>query len=142
MNVLTFSLATLSAVSTNIPFDGTLNSDIDSLLAITKPIERTSANTKGFVELATRIDRITPIITQMAEDQPERGRKVVEALQGELKSMTSDLEGASAQGRLDEFFGQNSPFLAKHNTALTQIIADFTSANVEDVLASLRGLEV
>ncbi|KAJ7147253.1 hypothetical protein C8R46DRAFT_1359787 [Mycena filopes] len=140
-DVLSLALTTLSAVSANSALGGILSSVIDSLLAITKRIEHTSANTKSFLEFATRIDRITPIITQLAQDEPERGRKVVEALQRELKSITNDLEAASAQGRLNDFLSENSSCLVKHNMALTQIIADSTFATVQDVLASLHDLE-
>ncbi|KAJ7166595.1 hypothetical protein C8R46DRAFT_1219004 [Mycena filopes] len=141
-DVLSFALTTLSAVSANSPLlGGILSSVIDSLLTITKRIEHTSANTKSFLEFATRIDLITPIITRLAQDEPERGRKVVEALQRELKSITNDLEAASAQGRLNDFLSENSSSLMKHNMALTQIIADSTFATVQDVLASLHDLE-
>ncbi|KAJ7147224.1 hypothetical protein C8R46DRAFT_1359763 [Mycena filopes] len=142
-NVLIFALTTLSSVSSNIPFGGILSAVIDPLLAITKRIDQTSANTKGFVELAARVDLITPIVSQMAKDQPERGRKVVQALQRELESITSDLKAAAAQNRLSEFFNgeDNSSCLAKHNMALTQIIADATFFSIQEVLASLHDLE-
>ncbi|KAJ7166617.1 hypothetical protein C8R46DRAFT_1350940 [Mycena filopes] len=142
-NVLIFALTTLSSVSSNIPFGGILSAVIDPLLAITKRIDQTSANTKGFVELAARVDLITPIVSQMAKDQPERGRKVVQALQRELESITGDLKAAAAQNRLSDFFNgeDNSSCLAKHNMALTQIIADATFFSIQEVLASLHDLE-
>ncbi|KAJ6628405.1 hypothetical protein B0H10DRAFT_1991245 [Mycena sp. CBHHK59/15] len=148
-NMLKFALKTLSSVSSNIPFGSMLSSIIDPLLDITDRIEQTSANTQGLIELAARIELLTPIISEMAKDKPKQGRVVVEALKWsatyllELQSMTKDLSDASSQGKLDQFFNStdNASSLEKHNATLAQMIADSTLVTVPEVLQSLQDLE-
>ncbi|KAJ7927051.1 hypothetical protein B0H13DRAFT_2653702 [Mycena leptocephala] len=142
-NILKFALKTLSTISSNIPFGSVLSSVIDPLLDIVNRIEQTSVNTQGLVELAARIELLSPLVSEMARDKPRQGRLIVEALQRELQSMTKDLNDAHSQGKLDQFFNgtDNASSLAKHNTNLTQMIADATLATVHEVLQSLQDLE-
>ncbi|KAF8174603.1 hypothetical protein K438DRAFT_1980068 [Mycena galopus ATCC 62051] len=142
-NVLKFALKTLSSVSSNIPFGSVLSSVIDPLLDIADGIEQTSVNSQGLVELAARIELLSPLVSEMARDTPQQGRFIVEALQWELQSTTKDLDDAQSQGRLDQFFNgtDNASSLAKHNNHLAQMIADATLATVHDVLQSLQDLE-
>ncbi|KAF8169167.1 hypothetical protein K438DRAFT_1774416 [Mycena galopus ATCC 62051] len=81
LNILHFALKTLSGVSSSIPVAGVLSSIVEPLLDITDRIEQTSANAEGFVQLATRIERHTPIVTQMAQNDEKGGQTIVEALQ-------------------------------------------------------------
>ncbi|KAJ7776512.1 hypothetical protein DFH07DRAFT_766708 [Mycena maculata] len=129
-NVLKFALKTLSSVSSNIPFGSVLSSVIDPLLDIADRIEQTSANTQGLVELAARIELLSPLVSEMARDKPQQGRLIVEALQRELQSMTKDLNDAHSQGKIDQFFNctDNASSLAKHNNHLAQMIADATQS--------------
>ncbi|KAJ7023672.1 hypothetical protein C8F04DRAFT_1401529 [Mycena alexandri] len=142
-NVLKFALSTLSSVSSNIPFGSVLSSVINPLLDIVNRIEQTSTNTQGLVELAARIELLSPLVFEMARDRPQQGRVIVEALQRELQTMTKELGDAHSQGKLEEFFNgtENASTLAKHNNHLAQMIADATLATVHEVLQSLQGLE-
>ncbi|KAF7377894.1 hypothetical protein MSAN_00213100 [Mycena sanguinolenta] len=142
-NVLKFSLKTLSSVSSNIPFGSVLSSVIDPLLDIVGRIEQTSVNNQGLIELAARIERLSPLVSEMASDKLQQGRLIVEALERELQSMTRDLDDARSQGQIDQFFNgtDNASFLTKHNNHLTQIIADATLATTHDVLRSVQDLE-
>ncbi|KAF8164280.1 hypothetical protein K438DRAFT_1775603 [Mycena galopus ATCC 62051] len=129
-NVLKFAMSTLSSVSSNIPFGSVLSSVIDPLLDIVNRIEQTSSNTQGLVELAARIELLSPLVFEMARDRPQQGRVIVEALQRrrELQTLTKELEDAHSQGKLEEFFNgtENASTLAKHNNHLAQMIADAT----------------
>ncbi|KAJ7024142.1 hypothetical protein C8F04DRAFT_1303074 [Mycena alexandri] len=140
-NTLKLALKTLSSVTSNIPLGSVLSAAIDPLLEIVDRIEQTSANVQGFVELAARIELLTPIVSEMAGNP--QGVKLVEALQRELQSITKDLEVASSRGKLDQFL--NSPVdalcLQKHNTALAQLIADSTLVTVTEVLHSIHKLK-
>ncbi|KAF8200569.1 hypothetical protein K438DRAFT_1966033 [Mycena galopus ATCC 62051] len=142
-NVLKFALSTLSSVSCNMPFDSVLSSVIDPLLDIVNRIEQTAINTQGLVELAARIELLSPLVSELARDRPQQGRVIVEALQRELQTMTKELDDAHSQGKLEEFFNhtENASTLAKHNNHLAQMIADATPATVHEVLQSLQGLQ-
>ncbi|KAF8132148.1 hypothetical protein K438DRAFT_1788047 [Mycena galopus ATCC 62051] len=135
-NVLYFALKTLISISNNVPVAGALSRIIEPLLDITSRIEQSSVNTQGLIQLATRIERLTPIVEEMAKSDPDRGRAIV--LGRELASMTTDLKAASQRGKLNQFFNSadNASALEKHNTALAQMIADAT-----EVLKSLREFE-
>ncbi|KAJ7657851.1 hypothetical protein DFH06DRAFT_1197295 [Mycena polygramma] len=142
-NVLKFALLTLSSVTTNLPICGALSSIIDPLLNIVERIEQTSDNARSLKELAARIELLTPIVSEMAENNPNQGRTIVEALQRELQSITRDLEVASSQGRLSRFFNSAdiASSLGKHNLSLAKLIADSTFVTVHEVLKSLRERE-
>ncbi|KAJ7154892.1 hypothetical protein C8R43DRAFT_949854 [Mycena crocata] len=135
-NVLKFSLKTLSTVSSNIPFGVILSSIIDPLLDIADRIEQTSANKQGLAELAARIELLAPIVSEMAEHNPMRGRKMVEALEREIKSIAEDLSAACERGQLNQFFSSadTASSLVKHNSVLAQLMADSTFASVHEVL--------
>jgi len=139
-NVLKFALQTLSSVSANIPMCTPLSGIIDPLLSIADRIEQTSANAQGLVELAARIELLTPVVSDLAENNPNQGQSIVDTLQRELQSIKKDLDAASSKGQLNQFF--NSPdyasSLAKHNTTLAQMIADSTLATVREVLKTLH----
>ncbi|KAJ6508650.1 hypothetical protein C8R45DRAFT_448965 [Mycena sanguinolenta] len=79
-NVLVFSLRTLSGISNSIPVVGALSGIIDTLLGIVGQIQQTSANEQSLAQLAARIERLTPIVTQMAKDDPLKGQGIVEEL--------------------------------------------------------------
>ncbi|KAJ7364554.1 hypothetical protein DFH08DRAFT_839528 [Mycena albidolilacea] len=142
-NVLKFALSTLSSVSSNIPFGSVLSSVIDPLMDIINRIEQTSINTHGLVELAARIELLSPLVSEMARDRAQQGRVIVEALQRELQNITKELDHAHSQGKLEEFFNgtDNASTLANHNKHLAQMIADATLATVHEVLQSLQGLQ-
>ncbi|KAJ7097437.1 hypothetical protein C8R44DRAFT_812231 [Mycena epipterygia] len=142
-NALKLALTTLSSVSSNIPLGATLSSIIDPLLAIAGRIEQTATNKKGLVELAARIELLSPIVSEMARTNPRQGQRVIQALKGELQSITEDLDAASSRGKLDQFFNStdNASSLAMHNTILAQMIADSTLVTVHEVLKTIQDLE-
>ncbi|KAJ7450547.1 hypothetical protein FB451DRAFT_1186656 [Mycena latifolia] len=111
-------------------------------LALQTLSKQVSTNGQGLIQLATRIDRLTPIISEISSSNPEQNI-VAEALQRELESMTKDLNNTRSQGKLEQFFNttDNDSALTQHNTALAEIIADSTFATVNEVLKSLRALE-
>ncbi|KAJ7094100.1 hypothetical protein C8R44DRAFT_386209 [Mycena epipterygia] len=142
-NALMFALQTLSAVCRNLPVGAILSSVIDPLLDIMDRIGQISSNTQGLVELAARIELLTPIVAEMAKDRPAQARIVVNSLNRELQSITKDLQDAHVQGRLQKFFNSadNASSLVRHNTTLDQMIADSTFVTVHEVHKSLRDLE-
>ncbi|KAJ7352703.1 hypothetical protein DFH08DRAFT_1078313, partial [Mycena albidolilacea] len=142
-NVLYFALRTLSSISSNIPLGGLLSGIIEPLLDITGRIQQTSANAQGLIQLAARIDRLTPILSDMAERDPIMGQTIVDNLQQELWAMTKDLEVARSRGKLNQFFNSadNASSLERHNMALAQMIADSTLVTLNEVLKSLREME-
>ncbi|KAF7346506.1 hypothetical protein MSAN_01878700 [Mycena sanguinolenta] len=159
-NVLVFSLKTLGSISNNIPVVGSLSGIISTLLDIVRqvqvrPVEIISpsvlffesskhrANEHSLAQLAARIERLTSIVTQIAEDEPLKGQGIVEKLRKELASMTQQLKAAKARGKIDQFFNSadNSSILQLHNRALNQMIADYTFQTVHEVAKSLRTLE-
>ncbi|KAJ7717543.1 hypothetical protein B0H16DRAFT_1610693 [Mycena metata] len=137
-NVLKFSLETLSTISANIPFSSGLSAVIEPLLTIVDHIKQTSSNAQGLIELAARIELLTPVILEMAENP--RGSEVIERLQRELESITTDLEAAWSQGELNQFFNSddNTSSLQTHNMTLAQLIADSTMVTVREVLNSVQ----
>jgi len=143
-NVLVFSLRTLSGISNNIPVVGALSGIIDTLLGIVGQIQQTSANEQSLAQLAARIERLTPIVTQVAKDDPLKGQDIVEELRKELAWMTQQLNAAKARGKLNQFFNSadNSSIIQMHNMALDQMIADSTFLTVHEVAKSLRELEI
>ncbi|KAJ7266812.1 hypothetical protein C8J57DRAFT_377509 [Mycena rebaudengoi] len=142
-NALKFSLTTLSGIARNIPCVAMLSSVIDPLLAIADRIEQTAANKKGLVELAIRLDLLTPILSKTATKDESLGTDVVEAVKRELESIKRDLDAADSRGKLSKFFNSpnNASSLAKHNTALTQLIANSTLVTVHEVLQTVHDLE-
>ncbi|KAJ7875267.1 hypothetical protein B0H14DRAFT_3859485 [Mycena olivaceomarginata] len=142
-NVLDFSLRTLSRITSGIPLGGALSGVVESLLEVTGRIEQTSVNAQGLAQLAARIERITPIVNDMARTNPVKGQTIVQELQQELASMTQDLEDASSKGKLNQFFNSadNASALERHNMALAKLIADSTLVTVNEVLRSLREIE-
>ncbi|KAF7360523.1 hypothetical protein MVEN_00783100 [Mycena venus] len=127
-NGLTFALTTLSSVIRNIPGVALLNSFIDPLLDITGRIEQTSANEEQLNALANRIARLAPIISGIAEKNPQQGESFVQALQSELQSITKDLEAARSRGKLDQFFDgtDGAAAIHKHQANLSRLITDYT----------------
>ncbi|KAF7331190.1 hypothetical protein MSAN_02437600 [Mycena sanguinolenta] len=69
-NMLKYALTTLGLISSSIPVTGILGSVIDPILDITERIEQTSDKARGLTQLALRIERLTPIVIQMAESEP------------------------------------------------------------------------
>ncbi|KAJ7809176.1 hypothetical protein B0H14DRAFT_2867494 [Mycena olivaceomarginata] len=128
-NALKFALKTLSSISSNIPFGSVLSGVIDPLLDIADRIELTSDNTQGFVELAARIELLSPLVSKIARDKPEQCQPIVEALQASKNST--------------QFFNSkdNASSLAKHNNHLAQMIADATLVEVHEVLRWLQYIE-
>ncbi|KAJ7097439.1 hypothetical protein C8R44DRAFT_812238 [Mycena epipterygia] len=135
-NALKLALTTLSSVSS-------ISSIIDPLLAIAGRIEQTATNKKGLVELAARIELLSSIVSEMVRTNPRQGQRVIQALKGELQSITEDLDAASSRGKLDQFFNStdNASSLTKHNTILAQMIADSTLVTVHEVLKTIQDLE-
>ncbi|KAJ7750751.1 hypothetical protein B0H14DRAFT_2981778, partial [Mycena olivaceomarginata] len=126
-NALKFALKTLSSISSNIPFGSVLSGVIDPLL-----------------DIADRIELLSPLVSKMARDKPEQCQPIVEALQNprDLQSITDDLKDASRE-KLDQFFNSkdNASSLAKHNNHLAQMIADATLVEVHEVLRWLQYIE-
>jgi hypothetical protein len=100
-NALKFALKTLSSISSSIPFGSVLSGVIDPLLDVADRIEvhevtaitrlvficvfqLTSDNTQGFIELAARIQLLSPLVSKMARDKPEQCQPIVEALQASV----------------------------------------------------------
>ncbi|KAJ6455357.1 hypothetical protein C8R45DRAFT_1036104 [Mycena sanguinolenta] len=139
-NALTFALGTLSAISNNVPMAGALCAIIDPLLLITARIKQTSDNAQALAQLADRIKRIAPILSQVAQEDPDRGQAMVSNLQEELTSMTRDLTAANSRGKLSQFFNSvdNASILQKHNNALAQMIAESTLVTVQEVAKSVQ----
>ncbi|KAJ7278176.1 hypothetical protein C8J57DRAFT_1306090 [Mycena rebaudengoi] len=142
-NALKLALTTLSSVSCNLPFGAMLSSIIDPLLIITNRIEQTSANSQGLLELSTRIELLTPVVSGIGNDQSKQNQKFVEALKRELEAITQDLRVAGSQGKLNQFFNSddNTSALAKHNMTLAQMISDCTFSTVQEVLKSIQDIE-
>ncbi|KAJ7634530.1 hypothetical protein FB45DRAFT_909110 [Roridomyces roridus] len=144
-NVVKTALATLSATSSNIPICGIISSVIDPLLLIMTQVDLTSANVEGLVELAARIERLTPLVADMAEvnSVSDRERSFIDDLTCELQSIRTDVLDAQAQGMLTRFFNSHDDAagLAKHNATLAQLIADATLVNVQEVRRTLRNME-
>ncbi|KAJ7266818.1 hypothetical protein C8J57DRAFT_1329109 [Mycena rebaudengoi] len=142
-NALIFSLTTLSGIARTIPCAAVLSSVINPLLAIADRIEQTAANKKGLVELAIRLDLLTPILSKTATKDESLGTDVVEAVKRELESIKQDLDDADSRGKLSRFFSSpsNSSSLEKHNATLTQLIANSTLVTVHEVLQTVHDLE-
>ncbi|KAF8146026.1 hypothetical protein K438DRAFT_1991194 [Mycena galopus ATCC 62051] len=106
-------------------------------------IQQSSVNAQGLIQLATRIERLTPIVEEMAKSDLDRSQAIVLGLQTELTSMATDLKAASQRGKLNQFFNSadDASALSKHNMVLAQMIADSTLVGVQEVLKSLRELE-
>jgi hypothetical protein len=96
-NVLDFALRTLSTISRGIPLGGALSGIIEPLLEITGRIQvrlvefsrvyylflriqQSSVNEQGLIQLAARIERITPIVAELAETNPNKGQAIVQDL--------------------------------------------------------------
>ncbi|KAF8188526.1 hypothetical protein K438DRAFT_971658 [Mycena galopus ATCC 62051] len=79
----------------------------------------------------------------MARDKPEQGGPFVDALKGELQSITDALKDADSRGKLDQFFNSedNASSIAQHNNRLAQMIADVTLSKVDEVLQWLQDAE-
>ncbi|KAF8134667.1 hypothetical protein K438DRAFT_1787195 [Mycena galopus ATCC 62051] len=145
-NVLYFALQTLSSISNNVPVAGALSGIIEPLLDITSCIEQSSVNAQGLIQLATRIERLTPIIEEMAKSDLDRGQAIILGLQAELASMATALKAASQRGELNQFFNSadDASALSKYNMVLAQMIADsmvHLQFSAMEVLKSLRDLE-
>ncbi|KAJ7873109.1 hypothetical protein B0H14DRAFT_3131402 [Mycena olivaceomarginata] len=142
-NVLDFALRTLSTISSGIPLGGALSGIIEPLLEITGRIQQSSVNEQGLIQLAARIERITPIVAELAETNPNKGQAIVQDLLWELVLIKRDLDAARSRGKLNQFFNSayNASSLEKHNMALAKMIADSTLMTVNEVLRSLREIE-
>ncbi|KAK7045033.1 hypothetical protein R3P38DRAFT_3177257 [Favolaschia claudopus] len=143
LNAFSLALTTLSAVSSQIPLATPLGGIIDSLLALAGRIEQTSANAAGFAQLAARIEWLTPVVKDLAQNEPGRGRVIVGRLESALRSMKEDFEAAKGEGRLARFLNSddNKGVIEKHNAMLAQLIADSTLATMAEVLKRLRESE-
>ncbi|KAK7029872.1 hypothetical protein R3P38DRAFT_2524452 [Favolaschia claudopus] len=142
-NAFSLALTTLSSVSSQIPLATPLSGIIESVLNLAGRIEQTTANAAGFTQLASRIELLTPVVKDMAENNPNKGQVLVEKLETEMLSMKEDFETAKTEGRLARFLnsGDNMATIAKHNTTLAQLIADSTLATTAEVLKHLRESE-
>ncbi|KAF7291711.1 hypothetical protein HMN09_01262700 [Mycena chlorophos] len=155
-NAFVLSLKTLGSVSENIPFAAVLNSVIEPLLDILSRVEQASENYRGFIQLASRIELLTPIVAQKnAQEGTQLARALERQMQvflriamltsnRELRSMHDDIKQALAHGKLAQFFNSdaNSSGIAKHNVNLTQLIGDSTHESVNEILKTVRAMEV
>ncbi|KAF7346462.1 hypothetical protein MSAN_01874200 [Mycena sanguinolenta] len=113
---------------------------LDSM--IVEQIQQTSANEQSLAQLAARIDWLTPIVTQTAEDDPLKGQGIVEKLQKELAWMAEQLNAVKATSELDQFFNSaDNSILRRLNAAFDQIIGDCTFLTIHEIAKSLRELE-
>ncbi|KAJ7278183.1 hypothetical protein C8J57DRAFT_161898 [Mycena rebaudengoi] len=87
-NALKISLTTLSGTARTIPCAAVLRSVIDPLLALADRIEQNAANKKGLVELAIRLDLLTPILSATATKEESLGKQVVEDVKRSLAPST------------------------------------------------------
>ncbi|KAK7048581.1 hypothetical protein R3P38DRAFT_2870268 [Favolaschia claudopus] len=142
-NALYLSLRTLSTVSNRVPGGEPLSAIIDPLLDLTDRVEQKSINAYNLAQLAARIERLTPVVQNLAKDDSEQSRVFIKSLETELSSMKKELEKAQAEGKLKQFFNAdyNTMIIERHNMGLAQLIADSTLVAVHDVLTSLRELE-
>ncbi|KAF7373298.1 hypothetical protein MSAN_00539000 [Mycena sanguinolenta] len=142
-NVLVFSLKTLSNISSSSSEVGVLSGIIDALLRVVEQVQQTQANEQSLTQLAARLERLAPIVTEMAKSDPERGQGIVKKLLKELASMSEQLNEAKNKDELGQFFNStdNSAILQNHNMALDQMIADSTFVTVHEVAESIRDLE-
>ncbi|KAJ7797620.1 hypothetical protein B0H14DRAFT_3157380 [Mycena olivaceomarginata] len=90
---------------------------VENLSALVKGIEQTPAGAQSFEEVASLLEWLRPIVIGFAEIEADKGQTFVEDLKRELESLTKDLESASSKGQF---------FIAAHNVAITQIIAEST----------------
>ncbi|KAJ7116370.1 hypothetical protein C8R44DRAFT_739096 [Mycena epipterygia] len=132
-NILKVALQALSSVAINIPFDASLGSVIDPFLDSVDRSEQIWSNVNVF-GLAARIDVLTSIVPELAQNRPDQGRGVVEVLKRELQSITRDLDAARSQGKLEEFFNSDTAAssLAGHNMKLCQLIVASTRCPQHD----------
>nr|GAT50623.1 predicted protein [Mycena chlorophos] len=132
-NAFVLGLKTLGSVSENIPFAAVLNAVIEPLLDILSRVEQASENERGFIQLASRIELLTPIV---AQKNAQEGTQLARALERELRSIHDDIKQALAHGKLAQFFNSdpNSSGIAKHNGKLTQLIGDSTHESVNEIL--------
>ncbi|KAF7373297.1 hypothetical protein MSAN_00538900 [Mycena sanguinolenta] len=113
-------VSSLSTLSGSIPMVGALGGIMDAPLGAVGQVQQTPANEQSFAQLAARIERLTPMVT---ENDSEQRKDIVEKLQKELASMTEQLNAARDEVELDQFFNS---ILQNHNIALDQMIADST----------------
>ncbi|KAK7012900.1 hypothetical protein R3P38DRAFT_3278764 [Favolaschia claudopus] len=142
-NALYLSLKTLSTISSRVPGGEPLSAVIDPLLDLTDRVEQTSINGYNLAQLAARIERLTPVVQNLAKDNSAQGRIFIDNLERELRSIKKELEKAQAEGKLKQFFNAdyNTILIERHNMGLAQLIADSTLVAVHEVLTSLRELE-
>ncbi|KAK7048582.1 hypothetical protein R3P38DRAFT_1871354 [Favolaschia claudopus] len=142
-NALYLSLRTLSTVSNGVPGGESLNAILDPLLDLTDCVEPTPSNACALAQLAARIERLTPVIQNLAKDNSDQGRIFLESLEKVLDSMKKELEKAAAEDELNQFFNAdyNNVILERYNMGLARLIADSTLVAVHEVLTSLRELE-
>ncbi|KAF7315111.1 hypothetical protein MIND_00025400 [Mycena indigotica] len=140
MNALKISLKTLGSISSNVPFGGILDGAIVSLLDILDRIDQSSLNAQALIQLTSRIEMLEPVVQS---SNSQNGKTIIEALEREIRYIETDLKTASAQGKLAQFFNSedNASAISKHNTALTQLIADSTFATVNEALTLIHALE-
>nr|GAT50622.1 predicted protein [Mycena chlorophos] len=136
------ALRTLGSISGNIPFGSVLNSVIDPLLDIMDRVEETAENQQGFLQLASRVHMLEPIIQQKKANEPAC-KEIVEALGNELKSIHEDIEQALHQGTIASFFNSqdNASGIVRHNVNLTQLIGDSTQQSINEVLKTLKEIQ-
>ncbi|KAJ7148160.1 hypothetical protein C8R43DRAFT_952766 [Mycena crocata] len=150
-NVLASSLKTLSTVSSNITFGAILSSVLDPLHDIVDDIEQTSANKEGLAQLAARVELLAPTVSNIANNDVGEETKFAKDLErlallfiirkSEFESITKDLcAAADEQGHFDKFFGNTdvASSLAKHNSVLDKLIAEFRSVDVQEVLGAVE----
>ncbi|KAJ7259096.1 hypothetical protein B0H12DRAFT_1070029 [Mycena haematopus] len=107
-NALELALRTLSIVFSSIPVAGALSGIVNSLLVIMGRIKQTTANTRGLTQLAARIERLTPIVAQMARDDPDQGQTFVRNLQQKLPNLFATLSTDFVGRQQDQYAEQNT----------------------------------
>ncbi|KAF7291710.1 hypothetical protein HMN09_01262600 [Mycena chlorophos] len=139
-NAFVLGLKTLGAISGNIPFGSVLNSVIEPLLNIMDRIEETAENQQGFLQLASRVHMLEPIIQDKKANEPAC-KEIVEALG--KRSIHDDIEQALQQGTIASFFNSqdNASGIVRHNVNLTQLIGDSTQQSINEVLKTLKEIQ-
>ncbi|KAF7345051.1 hypothetical protein MVEN_01668000 [Mycena venus] len=118
-----------------------LASTIDPLLERAVGIRQTASNEQDLGELATRIKRLTSMVSEMARDTTNLEQTNVETAQGELESIIRKLEVACLQGDFEPLFDPtDNAYLEKHNLSLALLTQIYQT--VRKVDQSVRKLEI
>ncbi|KAF7345050.1 hypothetical protein MVEN_01667900 [Mycena venus] len=135
------AILTLSSGAGHIQLRKALASTIDPLLERAVGIRQTASNEQDLGELATRIKRLTSMVSEMARDTTNLEQTNVETAQGELESIIRKLEVACLQGDFEPLFEPtDNAYLEKHNLSLALLTQIYqTVRKVDQFVRKLEG---